>query len=108
MRSVHIKNEGSISFPRFLYFFVHASGIVLADIVSHLQDFHRNGAVAHGNFDFVAHLHIIAGLYHTAVDADASIVAGLVGYGAPLDQAGAVTLFLFFSKYIFFSLQISS
>ena len=74
--------------PSFLYFFVHASGVVLTDIVGNFQDFHRNGAGAHGDFDLVAYLHIIAGFYHTAVDADAAVIACFIGYRAALDQAG--------------------
>ena len=83
-----VKKEGSILLPSFLYFFVHAGGIVLADVVGYLQDFHRDGAGAHGDLDLVAHLHIIAGLDHAAVDADAAVIAGLVGYGAALDEPG--------------------
>ena len=69
-------------------FLVHSSRIVLADVVGNLQNLNGYGTGTHGDFNTVAHLDIIAGLDHPAIDADASIVAGLVGYGAALDEAG--------------------
>ena len=33
-------------------------------------------------------LHIVAGLYHTSVDADTAVVTGLVCHGTTLDQTG--------------------
>ena len=71
-----------------LYFLVHGSGIIFPDIVSHFQDFHRNGTAAHIQLQPVTDLDFVAGLYYPAIDADATIVAGFVGYGAALDQAG--------------------
>ena len=80
------KREANASL--FLHFFVHAGGIVLADVVGNFQDFHRDGAGAHGNFDLVAYLHIIAGFHYAAVDADAAVIACFIGNSAALDQAG--------------------
>ena len=72
----------------FLYLFVHGAGIVLADIVGNQHYFHSHGTAAKGNLDLVAHFHILAGLNHTTVDADAAVIAGFVGYCAPLDEPG--------------------
>ena len=54
--------------------FVHGGGIVLADGFCHQQDLHGYRAGTHGNLNFVAHLYVVAGLYHPAVDADPAIV----------------------------------
>ena len=75
-------------------FLVHSSRIVLADVVGNLQNLNGYGTGTHGDFNTVAHLDIIAGLDHPAIDADASIVAGLVGHGAALDQPGDLQKFV--------------
>ena len=72
----------------FLNLFIHGAGIILADIVSNHQHFHSDGSGAHGDLQFVANLNILAGLYHAAVDADASVITGLVGYSPAFDQPG--------------------
>ena len=71
-----------------LNFFVHSAGVILTDIVRNHQNFYRNGAGTHGDLQFVAYLNIVAGLDHTAVDTDAAVIAGFVGYGPTLDQSG--------------------
>ncbi len=72
----------------FLDFFIHCHRIILTDIVGNHQDLHRYGSCAQGNFNLVARLDLIACLHHTAIDADATIVASLIGNGTALDQAG--------------------
>ena len=68
--------------------FVHGDGIVLTDIICHLYHLYSHRAGAHSDFDPVAYLDLVTGLYHPAIDADASIVAGFVGYRPTLDQPG--------------------
>ena len=72
----------------YLDFLVHGYRIVLADIVSNRQDLHGHGTGAQSQLDFVTHLDLVAGLCHTAIDADATVVASFIGYGAALDQPG--------------------
>ena len=74
--------------------FVHGRGVVLADGFGYLQNLHGHRAGAHGDLDFIAHLYIVAGLGGSAVDADAGIVAGLVGHRPALDEAGDLQVFV--------------
>ena len=69
-------------------FLIHSHGVVLADVIGHLQDFHADGLGAELNLQLVAHLDVIGCLGGTAVDRDTGIVTGLIGHGAPLDQPG--------------------
>ena len=68
--------------------FIHHAGIVLADIVSHLQDLNANCLGAELNLQLVADLYIIRCLGRPSVDHDPGVVAGLIGHSAPLDQPG--------------------
>ena len=68
-----------------LDFLVHCACIVLADSFGNLQNLHSHRPGAHSDFDFVTDLYFVTGLDHTTVDTDASIVAGFVGDGSPLD-----------------------
>ena len=77
-----------------LDFFVHSRGIILADVVGNLQNLHSNRARAHRDLDAVTNLDIVAGLDHSAVYADAAIVAGFVGNGAALDEPGDLQKFV--------------
>ena len=88
------KGEVIIPLLFFLDFLVHGASVILADIVGHHQHFHRNGAGAHGDLQLVANLHIIAGFHHTAVDADAAMVAGFIGNGAAFDQPGDLQILI--------------
>ena len=72
----------------FLYLFVHKTGIVFFDIVGHLNDLHCHRPGSHRDLKLISHFHLVAGLYHSAVDTDTTIVASLIGNGAPLDQTG--------------------
>ena len=56
---------------------VHAHGVVLADSLGHLQDFHADGLLAKLNLQPVAHLDIIGRLGRAAVDRDTGVVAGV-------------------------------
>ena len=67
---------------------VHAHGIVFADVVSHLQDFHTDSPGAELDLELVAHLHIVGCLGGAAVDHDTGVVTGFIGHGAALDQTG--------------------
>ena len=80
------KKEECESTPLFLDFFVHSYCIVLADIVSNHQDLHGNRPGAQGNFNFVTGLDLVNGFHHTAIDADATVIASFVGNGAAFDQ----------------------
>ena len=75
-------------------FLVHSGGIVLADIVGHCQNLHSHRAGAHGDFNAVAYLHIVAGLDYSAVYADAPVITGLIGDGAALDEPGNLQKFV--------------
>ena len=75
-------------------FLVHSGCVVLADVVGNLQNLHGYGAGAHGDFNAVANLHVVAGLDHPAVDADAPVVAGFVGHGTAFDQPGDLEKFI--------------
>ena len=70
----------------FLDFFVHSHRIVLADIVGNYQDLHGNRSGTQGNFNLVTGFDLVTGLHHTAINANAAIVASLVGNGAALNQ----------------------
>ena len=68
--------------------FVHSTCVVLTDGLGNLQDLHSHRSGAHSDLNLVADLHFVTGLDHTTVNADAPIVAGLVGNGSPLDETG--------------------
>ena len=76
---------GDLAFSDFL---IHGPGIILTDILCHLDHFHRHGSSAHSDFDPVAYLDIVAGLDHSAVHADTTVVAGFIGHRPTLDQPG--------------------
>ena len=84
-----IKNHAAITTAWFLsYLFVHSSGIVLANVIRHLDDLYCHDARAHGNFDPVANLDFVAGLDNSAIYADTAIVTGFIGNRPTLDQTG--------------------
>ena len=74
--------------------FVHGSGVVLPDGIGHGQHLHRKGAGAQLNFDLVPWLYLVACLGDLAVNADAAVVAGLVGHGTALDETGDLEIFV--------------
>ena len=66
---------------------IHGSSIVLTDIVCYLQNFNTDSPCAKLDLKFVPYLDIIRRFGRSAVDHNTGIVAGLIGYGAPFDQA---------------------
>ena len=78
----------------FLDLFIHSAGVVFADIVGNHQHFHSNGPLAHGDLQLVAYFYIVAGFDYPAIDADAAVIAGFVGYGPALDQPGYLQIFV--------------
>ena len=80
-----VKKGEVIKTSPFLDLFIHGAGVILAHIVGNNQHFHSDGSGTHGDLQLVTYFYIVAGLYHTAVDADAAVVAGFVGHGAALN-----------------------
>ena len=73
---------------------IKRGGIGLPDGLLNGQNFHRHlpGPQAEGNP--VPLLHLVGGPGGTAVDGHQPVVAGLVGHGTPLDEAGDLEIFV--------------
>ena len=73
---------------------IHGIGAVLAHDVGGGQDLHPDELLAELQLQHVAHLHILGGLHRPSVGGDTACVTGLVGHGAPLDEAGDLQPFV--------------
>ena len=73
---------------------VHKGGVLLALHFCDGEDLQGHGAGAEANFQLVADLHVVGGFHHPAVGGDTLVVAGLVGHGAALDEAGDLEIFV--------------
>ena len=67
---------------------------VLQNMLLHILHQKNQLFLSEGNRYFVAHLHFIRGLHRTAVHADVLGIAGIVGNGTPLDDAGDLQKFV--------------
>ena len=73
---------------------VERGGVRLADVVRHGEDLDREGALAEVDGDAVADLDVVGRAGDVVVDRDAAEVAGLVRYGAALDEARDLEVFI--------------
>ena len=76
------------------YFLIHGGGIRLIGMLVYPGDLHLQRALAESDLYNIAHLHLIAGLNLTSVDADTLTVAGFVGHCAALYEAGNLKIFV--------------
>ena len=73
---------------------VHGRSVVFFCIFRHGEHLHLHGALAEGDLDHVADLDVIRRLGRAAVDRDALTVAGIICYGAALDEPRNFQIFV--------------